>query len=763
MLQCSKKDQQRFNDDSWMTLSGGAIHFARLEPGDYQLRLLGLPDPIQTVTLTESDPVQTNVFVHCPRQPTLNRALWCQLQFDGPYVLELLQAGADASFQPPETGYTTLMAANELTPKNARALLAAGAEVNRTNHTGQTALMFAVERWSPEVVRILLEAGAKLDVTNQEGRTPLDLAVWEGRDELAQTLRALGAPGTLAESKAQGGLRGAVRDEIGTPVAGVSVRCLLDGGELEDSGFGVSGRDGRYFIDELKLGTYHVQLGFGDETWKTVVLSNRDETVEGVDFQIPGTDGPDWRLLHFSSRRDGSVAQLLKQGADPNARDPEDGRAPLHNAASEPQPRDVQVLLATGARIDATNRWGQTALMIAARSEQLRNVELLLKAGADIHRVDHMACSALHLACENGNSAIAARLIEAGADLQQTNRWGRTPLDDAVWEGHAELAGVLRANGAPGTLTVPKPSGSLSGIAVDENGEPFRKVRFHVQRQAAGTERSGGHREAWTEADGAFALRELAAGCYRFASASRMDSPVIVGLTNDWDTQSDLRVELPRRCVQEAELHAAVADDDPKAVARLLAAGADPRSVDCENGSLLEMALNQWATNVVPVLLAHGADLDAPGADGYTPLRRAACDWSSWKIPYLLRMGAAVRPDKGGNPLLLIDVTRRDPDEDEDMQRFRLRHAARCAKTAKLLIGAGASVDVRDEEGMTPLHHAARNGYAECAEVLLKAGAELNATNSAGQTPFAMATQSQQIHTADMLRKHGAAESAPTP
>ena len=238
---------------------------------------------------------------------------------------------------------------------------------------------------------------------------------------------------------------------------------------------------------------------------------------------------------------------------------------------------------------------------------------------------------------------------------------------------------------------------------------------------------------------------------------------MIVCLTNDWDAQTDIRVQIPRRCVLEAELHAAVAGDDAVAAERLLAAGADARAVDGDNVSLLEMALQQWATNVVPVLLAHGADLNAPNAAGYTPLRRAASVWSSWKIPYLLRLGAVVHPDKGGSPQILIDVTRRDAGEDENMQRFRQRHLDRCAKTARLLIGAGAPVNVRDGNGMTPLHHAARNGYAECADVLLNAGADVNATNFAGQTPLGMALQSEQPRTVGVLRKHGAPEPVPTP
>ena len=288
---------------------------------------------------------------------------------------------------------------------------------------------------------------------------------------------------------------------------------------------------------------------------------------------------------------------------------------------------------------------------------------------------------------------------------------------------------------------------------MDEEGVPLRNIVFHVQRQAGGTNDSGGHMELRTGADGSFRISGVTAGCYRFASASRLDDPVVVCLTNDWDVQTDVRVPLSRRCVQEAALHAAVSDDDPEAAERLLAEGADPRAVDSDNVGLLEMALNQWATNVVPVLLAHGADLNAPGGDGYTPLRRAARNWLSWKIPYLLRLGATVRPEEGGSPLLLLDVVRREPGEDEKMQKFRRLRIAWCAKSARLLIAAGADLGVRDENGMTPLHHAALNGYAECAKVLMNAHIDESATNAAGQTALDLAVAAGQDEVAVVLRR----------
>ena len=134
----------------------------------------------------------------------------------------------------------------------------------------------------------------------------------------------------------------------------------------------------------------------------------------------------------------------------------------------------------------------------------------------------------------------------------------------------------------------------------------------------------------------------------------------------------------------------------------------------------------------------------------------------SWKIPYLLRLGAAVRPEEGGSPLLLLDVVRREPGEGESMQRFRQLRLAWCAKTARLLIAAGADLGVRDETGMTPLHYAALNGYAECAKILLNAHIDESATNAASQTALDLAVAGGQSAVAEVLRWH-AAGSKPVP
>ena len=733
-LHCSAGEEAKLLDPKVFTEPDGSFHLLLHESGEYDLRLFSTAEVLGTVRVSEAEPAATNAMLRCAREAALDIAFWLHLDADSPHIAEVLQAGAQVD-RTNYLGQTALMIAVENGYADAaQALLEAGAEVNAVDLEGATALHIACQRGDSDIVARLIAAGANWGATNREGRTPLDVAIWEGREEAAQLLRAQDAPGTVTESQAMGTIRGMVRDETGAPVARATVLCNRMGDEIRRWYGGMTDRDGGYRVERLPLGTYEVQVGhmpLDSEAHKTIVLSNRDEIVVGVDLRMPKNDDSDPKE-EFS----------------------------LHDAAAEASPRNLQHLLDTGAPVDATNRWEKTPLMEAARGGYLRNVECLLKAGADVNRRDHMGNTALHLACEKGHRNVAEILVEAGTDLAGTNYWGRTPLDEAVWENHPRLAEALRERGAPGTLAEPKPGGMIQGIVVDEDGVPLRNVVLQYHRQAGGTNDVGEHGEVRTEADGSFLLYGQKAGGYRFAAASRLDDPVVVCLTNDWDKQTQVRIQIPRRCVQEAALYQAVVEDDAQAAAQCLAEGADPHAVDCEGESLLEMAIGQWATNVVPVLLRHGVDINAPAADGITPLRRVVVHWLSWKIPYLLRMGAVASPAQGGSPLLLIDVTRRPLEVSANSWRNNPRFFSRGAKTARLLIQAGAPVNVSDEYGMTPLHHAAGNGYAECVRVLLNAGADAGATNAVGQTALDLAESGGHARIVEVLRKHPAGGSA---
>jgi ankyrin repeat protein len=68
------------------------------------------------------------------------------------------------------------------------------------------------------------------------------------------------------------------------------------------------------------------------------------------------------------------------------------------------------------------------------------------------------------------------------------------------------------------------------------------------------------------------------------------------------------------------------------------------------------------------------------------------------------------------------------------------------ADAARLLVGAGANLDVTNRHGATPLWIAASLGHPEIASVLLNAGADVNAPAVSGEPPLVAAEHGADVH-----------------
>lgn len=175
-------------------------------------------------------------------------------------------------------------------------------------------------------------------------------------------------------------------------------------------------------------------------------------------------------IMHAEGARLSRVAQLLREGHDPNARD-QGGDTPLHFAAEASwpdNPKVVRLLISAGARCDARSNDGDTPLHVAAGTgstppfsdaDAVETVRLLLDCGADPNRRNNEGNTPLHTAFTGtdiptsssgaGDFGVVGALLRGGAKPNTKNNDGNTPLILAVQEHvHAKTVRLLLQHGA---------------------------------------------------------------------------------------------------------------------------------------------------------------------------------------------------------------------------------------------------------------------------------------------------------------------------
>ncbi len=142
------------------------------------------------------------------------------------------------------------------------------------------------------------------------------------------------------------------------------------------------------------------------------------------------------------------VARLLAAGADPNI-GRATGETPLMTCARTGHAEAVRALLAHGADSAATEPLsGQTALMWAVGERHAEVARVLLEHGADVHAVTERGNSALMIAARTDDPELARLLIDRGADVNASAPDGTTPLLVATVRGNTALAIFLLEQGA---------------------------------------------------------------------------------------------------------------------------------------------------------------------------------------------------------------------------------------------------------------------------------------------------------------------------
>jgi ankyrin repeat protein len=137
------------------------------------------------------------------------------------------------------------------------------------------------------------------------------------------------------------------------------------------------------------------------------------------------------------------VRELLRQGADVNARDTEHNETPLMLAVKFAKADIVRLLLDAGAEVNARNDWGKTALFYAPVFSDV--FAALLEVGADVHALDKEGNSILmQMVSKSPSLAEAEELLRLGVDQSLLNEDGKSALDIAESLGLVKIIERLR-------------------------------------------------------------------------------------------------------------------------------------------------------------------------------------------------------------------------------------------------------------------------------------------------------------------------------
>ncbi|XP_067147189.1 inversin isoform X2 [Apteryx mantelli] len=382
----------------------------------------------------------------------------------------------------------------------AEALLKAGADVNRADHSQRTALHLAAQKGNYRFMKLLLARRGNWMQKDLEDMTPLHLTTRHKSPKCLALLLKHMAPGEVdtQDRNKQTALHWSAYynnpehvkllikhdSNIGIPdIEGKiplhwaannkdpsaihTVKCILEAAPTESllNWQDYEGRtplhfavaDGNIAVVDVLTSYEGCNVTSYDNLFRTplhwAALLGHAQIVhlllERNKFGTIPSDSQGATPLHYAAQSNfaETVEVFLKH---PSVKDDSDleGRTSFMWAAGKGSDDVIRTMLNLKLDIDInmTDKYAGTALHAAALSGHVNTVKLLLEHNAQVDALDVMKHTPLFRACEMGHKEVIQTLIKGGARVDLVDQDGHSPLHWAALGGNADVCQILIEN-----------------------------------------------------------------------------------------------------------------------------------------------------------------------------------------------------------------------------------------------------------------------------------------------------------------------------
>ncbi|XDV33670.1 hypothetical protein PO909_003992 [Leuciscus waleckii] len=649
---------------------------------------------------------------------------------------------------------------------------------------GDMALHICCRRKDADMAKVLVEFGANPDSQNNEWQTPMHIAALEGDENMLKLLYLCKASPNILDKMDRSPLHIAAEQGHTNVVEILTEKfksCVL-----------ARTKDGNTLL--------HIASQCGHPATALTLLR------KGVLLHMPNKSGA--VCLHAAAKKGHTavVKALLQKGAHVDATT-KDGRTALHIAVENCKPQVVQMLLGFGAHVQLRGGKAQeTPLHIAARvKDGVRAAEMLLKSGADVNAEQENGETAMHVAARHGALEMMRALIQEGGDVTWKSKVDENSLHVAVRHCHAPVVEEIL-----NSLTNER-SRQEAELCVCE-GNQIGETPLHL---AAQLRRDSVHRADEDiciiktlmehHADITAVTRQSGETPLHY-SARVGNTAVLQEMLSNVPT-NQLQTAINKHTKNGWSPLLLAADQGHTEVVRvLLQNNARVDVFDEEGKAAIHLAAEQGHQDIVDILLSHKAFVNAKTKLGLTPLHLSAQSGSARLVRLLVETHQAsvdALSLRKQTPLhlaavsgqldicssllnLKADITAADihgqtplhlaaeSDHSEVVKLF-LRHrpelatlanieGATCAHIAAakgsaavirelLMFSQGGPLTLNNRaNGVCPLHLAAAGGHTEVVKVLLEAGASVTEEDLEGMTAIHLAAKNGHTHILDVLK-----------